>query len=86
MNNYYSISKMAKELSTELHRTVTIREIKQILKQLNCLDICNYHTSVALGCKWCKMKDDYRGKEYATWSEEVEREVYEYLLKKQTRK
>ena len=54
MNNYYSISKMAKELSTELHRTVTIREIKQILKQLNCLDICNYPTSVALAVNGAK--------------------------------
>lgn len=80
MNNYYSISKMAKELSTELHRTVTIREIQQILKQLNCLDIYNYPTPVALGCKWCKMKTGYRGKEYPVWSEEVEREVYEILL------
>lgn len=83
---YNSLSKMAKELSTELHRTVTIREIKQILKQLNCLDIYNYPTITALGCNWCKMKNDYRGKEYATWSEEIEREVYEYLLSKQTRK
>lgn len=83
---YNSLSKMAKELSTELHRTVTIREIQQILKQLNCLDIYNYPTITALGCNWCKMKNDYRGKEYATWSEEIEREVYEYLLKKQTRK
>lgn len=83
---YNSLSKMAKELSTELHRTVTIREIQQILKHLNCLDIYNYPTPTALGCNWCKMKNDYRGKEYATWSEEIEREVYEYLLSKQTRK
>lgn len=77
---YNSLSKMAKELSTELHRTVTIREIQQILKHLNCLDIYNYPTPTALGCNWCKMKNDYRGKEYATWSEDVEREVYEILL------
>lgn len=77
---YNSLSKMAKELSTELHRTVTIREIQRILKHLNCLDIYNYPTPTALVCKWCKMKTDYRGKEYATWSEEIEREVYEILL------
>lgn len=50
---YNSLSKMAKELSTELHRTVTIREIQQILKHLNCLDIYNYPTPTALGCNWC---------------------------------
>lgn len=83
---YNSLSKMAKELSTELHRTVTIREIQRILKHLNCLDIYNYPTPTALGCNWCKMKNDYRGRKYATWSEEVEREVYEILLSKQTRK
>lgn len=77
---YNSLSKMAKELSTELHRTVTIREIQRILKHLNCLDIYNYPTPTALVCKWCKMKTDYRGKEYANWSEEIEREVYEILL------
>lgn len=83
---YNSLSKIAQNISQELRRQVKISEIQQILKQLNCLDIYNYPTPVALGCKWCKMKTDYRGRKYATWSEEVEREVYEYLLSKQTRK
>lgn len=77
---YNSLSKMTQNLSKALFRPVDIKEVKQILKQLNCLDIYNYPTLTALGCKWCKMKNDYRGKEYATWSEEVEREVYEILL------
>lgn len=80
MNNYYSLSKMAQNISQALCRQVKKSEIQQILKQLNCLDIYNYPTPTALGCKWCKMKTDYRSKEYATWSEEVEREVYEILL------
>lgn len=83
---YNSLSKMTQNLSQALLRPVDIKEVKQILKQLNCLDIYNYPTITALGCNWCKMKNDYRGKEYATWSEEIEREVYEYLLSKQTKK
>ena len=80
MTDYYSISKMAQNISQLLYRKVKISEIQQILKQLNCLDTYNYPTTIALGCKWCKMRNDYRGKEYATWSEEIEREVYEILL------
>lgn len=83
---YNSLSKIAQNISQELRRQVKISEIQQILKQLNCLDIYNYPTPTALGCNWCKMKNDYRGRKYATWSEEVEREVYEILLSKQTRK
>lgn len=77
---------MTQNLSKALLRPVDVKEVKKVLKQLNCLDVYNYPTPVALGCNWCKMKTDYRGKEYATWSEEIEREVYEYLLSKQTRK
>ena len=77
---YNSLSKMTQNLSKALFRPVDIKEVKQILKHINCLDIYNYPTPTALGCNWCKMKTDYRGREYATWSEEVEREVYEILL------
>lgn len=77
---YNSLSKMTQNLSKALLRPVDVKEVKKVLKQLNCLDIYNYPTPTALGCKWCKMKTDYRGRKYATWSEEVEREVYEILL------
>lgn len=83
--NYYSLSKMTQNLSIALLRPVTTQEIRQALKQLNCIDEYNYPTLSALGCNLCKMKTDYRGREYATWSEEVEREVYEYLLNRKNK-
>lgn len=80
MTDYYSTSKMTQNISQALFRQVKTSEIQQVLKQLNCLNIYNYPTPTALCLNWCKMRNDFRGKEYATWSEEVEREVYEILL------
>ncbi len=77
---YNSLSKMTQNLSIALLRPVTIKEVRQVLKQLNCLDEYNYPTLSALGCNLCKMKTDYKGREYPVWSEDVEREVYEILL------
>jgi len=79
---YNSLSKVTQNLSIALLRPVTTQEVRQVLKQLNCLDEYNYPTITALGCGLCKMRNDYRGREYPTWSEEVEREVYEILLER----